>query len=253
MKTKQLLTAAVAAVLLSATTLFAQVKIGDNPTTINAGSVLELESTNKALLLPRIALTNTTTWAPLLGTPAAGMHLYNTNVAITGTVAYPTTPAQIGEYYWDGTGWVALSPVGAQTTPVQVGVNVAAQALTGGASTTLFPIVFGATSKFDIGGNRVGNTVVIPSAGLYEFSGLINYAGSGTTPPSSCGFRVNKNGVLIQQFDANIVVNGVTDALNGIILDRLNAGDVISFVFATSGPGSYQIINGYLAVVKLSD
>jgi hypothetical protein len=60
---------------------FAQVKIGDNPTTINPGSVLELESTNKGLMMPRIALTNTTTWG-LLGTAAAGMHVYNTNTVL---------------------------------------------------------------------------------------------------------------------------------------------------------------------------
>ena len=88
---------------------FAQVKIGDNPTTINPGSVLELESTNKGLLMPRISLTNTTTWG-LLGTPAAGMHVYNTNTGITSTnTAYPTLADKTGEYYWDGTGWVALA------------------------------------------------------------------------------------------------------------------------------------------------
>ncbi len=35
--------------------LVAQVKIGDNPTSINANSVLEIESTNKGLLMPRVA------------------------------------------------------------------------------------------------------------------------------------------------------------------------------------------------------
>ncbi|MBO9611356.1 MAG: hypothetical protein J7619_01605 [Dyadobacter sp.] len=98
-------------VVLSATASFAQVKIGDNPTTINPGSVLELESANKGLLMPRIGLTNTTVWG-LLGTPAAGMHVYNTNASIVSTnTAYPTLEAKIGEYYWDGTGWVALATV----------------------------------------------------------------------------------------------------------------------------------------------
>ena len=83
----------------------AQVKMGDNPTTINAGSVLELESTNKALMLPRIALTATTTWG-LAGTAMAGMTCYNTNAAITSSnTLYPANGT--GEYYWDGTGWVS--------------------------------------------------------------------------------------------------------------------------------------------------
>lgn len=102
--------------LLSSTLSFAQVKIGDNPTIINPGSVLELESTNKGLLMPRISLTNTTVWG-LSGTPAAGMHVYNTNASIVSTnTAYPTLAAKIGEYYWDGTGWVALAPLIKSTT-----------------------------------------------------------------------------------------------------------------------------------------
>ncbi|RXK80830.1 hypothetical protein [Filimonas effusa] len=42
------------ALLLSATKIQAQMKIGDNPTRINKSSVLELESTNQGFLLPRI-------------------------------------------------------------------------------------------------------------------------------------------------------------------------------------------------------
>ncbi|MFN0082495.1 MAG: hypothetical protein ACKVOM_08240 [Ferruginibacter sp.] len=44
MKTKHLLTALLLLLGFSAT---AQVKIGDNPNTINANSLLELESTNR--------------------------------------------------------------------------------------------------------------------------------------------------------------------------------------------------------------
>ncbi|WP_316771548.1 hypothetical protein [Pedobacter frigiditerrae] len=52
----------------------AQVKVGDNPTEINKGSILELESANKGLLFPRVSLTNTTTWSlAASSTPVAGM------------------------------------------------------------------------------------------------------------------------------------------------------------------------------------
>jgi len=96
----------------------AQVKVGDNPTVINAGSVLELESTNKGLLMPRISLTNTTTWG-LAGTPTAGMHVYNTNAGIASTnTAYPTAVNKIGEYYWDGTGWLALFVTAQRSTAI---------------------------------------------------------------------------------------------------------------------------------------
>jgi len=76
----------------------AQVKVGDNPTTKNADAMLEIESTNKGLLLPRVALTATTSAAPL-STHVAGMAVYNT--ATTGDV----TP---GYYYNDGAKWVKM-------------------------------------------------------------------------------------------------------------------------------------------------
>jgi trimeric autotransporter adhesin len=79
-------------------TVKAQVKFGNSPTTINANSLLELEATNKGLLLPRIALTVTTAAAPL-SAHVAGMTVYN-----TATVS-DVTP---GYYYNDGAKWVKL-------------------------------------------------------------------------------------------------------------------------------------------------
>lgn len=81
---------------LLASPLFAQVKIGDNPTTINPDAMLEVESTNKGLLLPRLPLTQTTNPSPL-NAHVAGMTVYNT------ATANDVTP---GFYYNDGTKWV---------------------------------------------------------------------------------------------------------------------------------------------------
>lgn len=83
----------------------AQVKIGANPTTIHAGSVLELESTTQGLYLPRISLAGAlTTWtlggtAPS-GTANGGMMVYNTNAAFGSGV---------GIYYWNGSQWIFLA------------------------------------------------------------------------------------------------------------------------------------------------
>jgi len=72
----------------------AQVKIGDNPNTINANSLLELESTNKGFLPPRVALNSTASVAPLTGTVTAGMLVYSSGGALAD-----------GYYYWNGTAW----------------------------------------------------------------------------------------------------------------------------------------------------
>jgi|SRR6218665_288179 len=80
--------------------MMAQVKIGTNPESVNASSLLELESTDKGLLLPRIALTSTAAFAPLAA-HVAGMVVYNT--ATAGVAPNNVTP---GQYYNDGTQWI---------------------------------------------------------------------------------------------------------------------------------------------------
>ena len=88
----------------------AQTKIGDVPATApNANAVLELSSSNKGFLLPRVALTSTTATLPMTGTIAAGMAVYN-----TASVA-DVTP---GFYYNDGARWVRLANTGSAGKPI---------------------------------------------------------------------------------------------------------------------------------------
>jgi roadblock/LC7 domain-containing protein len=86
------------ALLLLALYAKAQVKIGDNPNTINANSLVELESTNKGFLPPRVALNNTTSVSPLSGTVPAGMLVFSTGGSLAN-----------GYYYWDGTQWKLIA------------------------------------------------------------------------------------------------------------------------------------------------
>jgi hypothetical protein len=89
--------------------VYAQVKVGDNPQTIHEGSALEIEATNKGLLLPRVSLFKTDVWQ-LDGAPVTGMQVYNINGEMFGTDAYPVIPQGSGVYYWDGLGWVGTKP-----------------------------------------------------------------------------------------------------------------------------------------------
>jgi hypothetical protein len=59
-------------------TLFvgAQNKVGDHPEVIQKGSLLELESLDKGLRLPRISLADASNWQ-LLGSPVSGMMIFN--------------------------------------------------------------------------------------------------------------------------------------------------------------------------------
>jgi uncharacterized protein (TIGR02145 family) len=57
------------------TAAFAQVKIGDNPTSIDGSATLELESSSKGFLPPRM----TTVQRDAISSPAAGLIVYNTD------------------------------------------------------------------------------------------------------------------------------------------------------------------------------
>lgn len=57
--------------------VWSQVKIGDNSQVIEEGSLLELESSDKGFLPPRIALNSKDSWE-LSGSPVDGMTVYNT-------------------------------------------------------------------------------------------------------------------------------------------------------------------------------
>lgn len=75
--------------------LQAQVKIGNNASSIDPSAVLELEKTNQGLLIPRIALTGATD-NTTIENPANSLLIYNTaNNGSGGDVVGP------GFYFWD--------------------------------------------------------------------------------------------------------------------------------------------------------
>ncbi|WP_435355914.1 hypothetical protein [Emticicia sp. SJ17W-69] len=76
----------------------AQLKVGSNPTNLASSAVLEVESTNKGVLLPRIALTSITDQVTI-PTPATGLLVYNTGAA---GLTYK------GYVFWDGSKWIKL-------------------------------------------------------------------------------------------------------------------------------------------------
>jgi len=94
-------------VLGSCPSVFSQIKIGENPKSINADAMLEIESVNKGFLLPRIALVATTLSAPLKNF-TGGMVVYNTSNS------NDLTP---GLYYSDGTKWIKASNTTSTTSP----------------------------------------------------------------------------------------------------------------------------------------
>ncbi|NQX97424.1 MAG: hypothetical protein HRT73_06035, partial [Flavobacteriales bacterium] len=89
----------VAIMLFASVTLNAQ-NVGINTTGAapDGGSLLDISSANKGLLIPRVNIANLTTIAPITGSATTSMLVYNTN-ATTG----------LGYYYWDGGDWVRFT------------------------------------------------------------------------------------------------------------------------------------------------
>lgn len=83
--------------LVATAMVSAQVKIGDNATSINASTALEIESTNKGFLMPRMANPAS------IASPATGLQVYNTT---TNTV-----------WFYNGTAWTEMG-AGASGTSI---------------------------------------------------------------------------------------------------------------------------------------
>ena len=66
----------------------------------NSSAMLDVKSTNKGMLLPRVALSGTAD-VTTIPTPATSLMIYNTTAAGSGT-----TEVVPGYYYWNGSAWV---------------------------------------------------------------------------------------------------------------------------------------------------
>ena len=88
------------AFILLSSIIYAQIGIGT--TSPDPSSILEVQSTTKGFLAPRINLSSVTNSSiDGANTNAAGLLIYNTNASVTGGNG-------AGYYYWDGSIWVSM-------------------------------------------------------------------------------------------------------------------------------------------------
>ena len=124
-------------ILFLSTYNFAQqnVSISDISTTPHASSVLDISSSTKGLLIPRVALTSINVSTPIGSAPLTSLLVYNT--ATAGTAPNNVTP---GYYYWDGTKWCRFD----------TGNNVGDWKLLGNAGTNVSDNFLGTTDNVDL-------------------------------------------------------------------------------------------------------
>jgi trimeric autotransporter adhesin len=95
-------------VVTISTTAFSQsVGINSTGTEPNSSSMLDVVSTTKGILIPRLALTALNSNSPVGASIATSLLVYNT--ATAGTAPNNVVP---GFYFWNGTKWVALTGSG---------------------------------------------------------------------------------------------------------------------------------------------
>lgn len=183
----------------------AQVKVTDGANlTIDSNSLLEMESVNKGLLIPRMAINNLNLPAPLTAPVPAGMLIYSTGGSVTD-----------GFYYWGGSKWVKFIQVSVQ-------VDEGGTGLTSGTS--------GGIPAF------TGSTTII-SSGVLTQNAIIIGGGAGATPSSlALGtsnkiLGINAGGTAHEYKSINGTSNqiGITDAVGSITLSTPQDINTISF------------------------
>jgi len=145
--------------------LHAQVKIGDNPNTINSNSLLEMESSNKGILPPRVAINSLTSVSPLTGTVPAGMLVYSSG----GSVAD-------GYYYWNGSNWSSVGKNNLVTKTADATLNKSETFVLGSNDIVLtLPAITNADNGFAVTIKNIGthtDLVVIKGNGSATIDGI---------------------------------------------------------------------------------
>ena len=151
---------------------FLSAQTGIGTTTPNASAKLDVYSTNKGFLPPRVVLTATNAASPITS-PAEGLMVYNT--ATAGISPYQVVP---GYYYWDATGvkWVSLS-----TTVGNVqnqGVFRSTSNTSGGTAVSTWNSRFNNIASVDL--TITSNTTFALSNGIYKVEWALPYQSTNT-------------------------------------------------------------------------
>jgi len=193
---------------------FSQTGIGT--TTPNASAKLDVFSTNKGFLPPRVTLTSATD-ATTIASPAEGLLVYN-----LGSVGL-----QAGYYYWNGANWATIA--------------TASSAGNGVASTDLFKLYQeGYSTASGKAPSADGYSFSVPVSGRYEF----NFNSTGwNTNGSTIKLTFNvRNGTTVLASDYHqSTSSNVWAEYEGRVEVNLNAGVTYNVqVVTTTGSRDYR-------------
>lgn len=213
--------------IISVFKVSAQTGIGT--TTPNTSAKLDVYSTNKGFLPPRVTLTSATD-ASTIATPAEGLLVYN-----LGSVGL-----QAGYYYWNGANWATIA------TSTSAGNGVTAMDMV-----KLYAKTY-STAVGDIA-NASGYSFTVPVSGRY----LFDFSSSGyATGDFTMTFKVRQGTTDLGTDAQSSANNTVHVEYNGKVEVNLQAGTTYNVIVLSTGARNsgdydrvyYKLVAGNLPV-----
>jgi len=149
-------------------------------------AMLDVSSTSKGLLIPRVALTSIND-VTTISSPAISLLVYNTNALMTG--------GGVGYWYWDGTWVQAIGPQGLAGATGATGTNGTTGATgTNGTNGVTGPTGFGVGPTGPTGTN--GTNGVTGATGANGVTGATGAGTTGATGPTGDRYATGSTGCL---------------------------------------------------------
>lgn len=218
MKTIQLI-----CICLCLTASIASAQIGIGTMTPSNSSALDISSEDKGVLFPRVNLIDLLTFTPIIGTPTAGLVVWNTNLS-TG----------LGLHYWTGSIWLPVSGktvfaanglilnTGASADTIQLGgVLTQATTITNGShnltfnldDTGYFAVQDNATTRFSVLDNGRVAVGGVSNAGQFNVTGNSYFSDDIYLRDGA----VNGGDVLVRIYDS--VDDGIIDIYENNVMN----------------------------------
>ena len=252
MKKNKLVLIITLATLLINTPFYAQ-NIGINSTGVspNTSALLDIDAApgnNKGLLIPRVALTTTTSNAPIGASITTSLLVYNT------ATVNDVTP---GYYYWGGAAWVRFNTgasSGGTTVSMQTFTSSGTYTPTVGTQYIIVHIVGGGAGGWDAGSGN--NSGAGGGAGEYA-TNVFSAAAIGVSQPITIGVGGAPNtaggttslGALLTAVGAPATnsylggIGGVGGTGGGLHIQG-GSGANGAFAFTTSSPSTFFMYGG---------
>lgn len=230
-------------------------QIGIGTVTPNASAVLDITSTNKGVLIPRVALIGTTD-VTTVSSPANGLMIYNTSQT-TGANAVDANFI----YIWNGSEWSKVTTNSSSTfIPLtnlvrRSNINQATSEYSGVATLNT------QISQISDGNwNSSSNTYTIPTDGTYQIglSESVIFGANNAFYSHAAGFISNGTNfsTLFSQSGNWLGGAGTGLTLNGTTVLYLTAGTTIRPVYqncSCSAGQTYSLRNVTFSILKLSN